>query len=239
MTDISIVEDQPTGVPLPAWTGRTKPERLPIAGRQCRLEPFDPDRHAAGLYSAYASDTDGRNWTYLPYGPFPSLQAYTEFATATYCGDDPLFFAIVDPVHTAPLGVASLMRIDPANGVIEVGHISFSPALQRSRIATEAMYLLMAHVFDTLRYRRYEWKCDALNTPSRRAAERLGFRYEGTFRQAAVVKGRNRDTAWFSVIDTEWPAAKAAFEAWLDPVNFDEAGRQQRTLAGLRESVGG
>jgi RimJ/RimL family protein N-acetyltransferase len=144
---------------------------------------------------------------------------------------DPLFFAVVDAASGRAAGVASYLRIDPVNGVIEVGHLAFAPQLQRTRVATEAMYLMMKHAF-SLGYRRYEWKCDALNAPSRRAAERLGFTFEGVFRQAIVYKGRSRDTAWFSVIDSEWPVLETAFLAWLDPDNFDADGRQRRSLRG-------
>jgi len=153
-------------------------------------------------------------------------------------GSDPLFYAILDRPGDDPLGVASYLRIDPPMGSIEIGHLSFSPALQRSTTATEALYLMIRHVFDDLGYRRCEWKCDRLNAPSVAAAKRLGFRYEGTFRQAVVTKGRNRDTAWFSILDREWPALGAALEAWLDPGNFDGDGRQRRRLADLRPGRG-
>jgi RimJ/RimL family protein N-acetyltransferase len=169
-------------------------------------------------------------WTYLPYGPFASAGDYHAWAARVCRGDDPLCFAIVDPTTGAPLGVAAYLRIDPANGVIEVGHLAYAPALQRTAASTEAMYLLIAHVF-ALGYRRCEWKCDALNAPSRAAAQRFGFTLEGVFRQAVVIKGRNRDTAWYSIIDTEWPALRTAFERWLSPDNFDEAGRQRAPLS--------
>jgi RimJ/RimL family protein N-acetyltransferase len=197
-------------------------------GRLCRLDPLDP-AHAAPLFEAHALDREGRNWTYLPYGPFASSAEYTRWVEWASAQDDPQFFAIVDGA-TRPVGVASYLRIEPAMGVIEVGHLAFSPLLQRRPAATEAMYLMMRRVFEELGYRRYEWKCDALNAPSRRAAERLGFTYEGTFRQMHVVKGRNRDTAWFSITDSEWPVLKRAFEGWLDPANFDAAGAQRRRL---------
>jgi RimJ/RimL family protein N-acetyltransferase len=221
---------QPIDEPLPDWTARPRPPCTPLRGRLCRLEPLDVATHAAALHEAHAEDREGRNWTYLPYGPFASAvdtARWVEWAAAQL---DPQFFAIVDGATGRAVGAASYLRIEPAMGVIEVGHLAFSPALQRRPAATEAMYLMMRRVFDELGYRRYEWKCDALNAPSRRAAERLGFRYEGTFRQAAVIKGRNRDTAWFSILDREWPALKVAFERWLDPANFDASGAQRRRL---------
>ena len=225
---------QPIGPPLPGWEPRPRPPRTAIDGRFCRVEPIDPHRHAADLFGANADDRDGRNWTYLPYGPAAHLEDYRRWMERFCCGDDPLYHAILDRRSGRAVGVASLMRIDPANGVIEVGGINCSPRLQRHPAATEAMYLLMRRVFDELGYRRYEWKCDTLNAPSRAAAARLGFRFEGIFRQAIVYKGRSRDTAWFSVIDSEWPVLKTAFERWLDPANFDESGRQRRRLAELR-----
>ena len=191
-------------------------------------------RTPAALHAAYSEDAEGRNWTYLPYGPFPSAQEYAAVVQSVQAGEDPVFHAIVELPSQRPVGVASYLRIDPAMGVIEVGHLSYAPALQRHAAATEAMYLMMRRVFDELGYRRYEWKCDSLNAPSRRAAERLGFRFEGIFRQAVVVKGRNRDTAWYSILDSEWPALRRAFERWLDPANFDAAGRQRASLESLR-----
>ena len=225
---------QPIGAPLPNWSPQPLPPRVPIEGRFCRVEPLDPDRHAAELFAANSEDREGRNWTYLPYGPFASFELYRGYLAAASQRDDPLVHAIVDLASGNAVGVASLMRIDRAAGVIEIGGINYSPRLQRQPAATEAMYLLMRRVFDELGYRRYEWKCDCLNAPSRAAAQRLGFRYEGLFRQATVYKGRNRDTAWFSILDSEWPALRAAFERWLDPANFDREGRQRATLQNLR-----
>ena len=227
---------QPTGAPLADWSARPHPPRSAIEGRFCRVEPLDPGHHAAELFAANGEDTDGRNWTYLPHGPYPSFEAYRAWAEAAASRDDPLCHAIIDPANGGAVGVASLMRIDAPSGVIEVGGINYSPRLQRRPAATEAMYLLMRRVFDELGYRRYEWKCDALNAPSRAAALRLGFCYEGLFRQATVYKGRNRDTAWFSIIDSEWPALRTAFEQWLDPANFDAACRQRQSLQGFRGS---
>ncbi len=200
-----------------------------MEGRTCRLEPLDADAHADALHEAYALDTDGRGWTYLPYGPFASAADYRGWSEEAAASDDPLFFAILD-ADGAPLGVASYLRIMPAIGTVEVGHIHLAPPLQRTRAATEAMYLMMRRAFDELGYRRYEWKCDDLNAPSRHAAERLGFTYEGTHRQATIYKGRNRDTAWYSILDREWSRVRATLEAWLDPGNFDAEGRQRAPL---------
>jgi RimJ/RimL family protein N-acetyltransferase len=225
---------QPIGFPLPDWYPRPAPPRTVMAGRFCRLEPLDSERHAAALHEANQLDLEGRGWTYLPVGPFATLDAYRGWMEARCLGADPLFHAIIDPASDRPVGVASYLRIDPALGAIEVGHIKYSPLLQRQPAATEAMYLMMRRVFDELGYRRYEWKCDSLNAPSRAAAERLGFRFEGIFRQAMVYKGRNRDTAWFSILDREWPPLKTALERWLSPDNFDAVGKQRRRLQELR-----
>ncbi len=228
---------QPIGFPMPNWQSRPRPPRKAIEGRFCRLEAFDAGRHSAELFDAYAEDADGRTWTYLAYGPFASLEAFRDFMRTHFSGEDPLCHAIIDRTSGRAAGMASYMRIDPAMGVIEVGSIAYSPRLQRSRAATETMYLMMRRAFDGLGYRRYEWKCDALNGPSRRAAERLGFRFEGIFRQAVVYKGRNRDTAWYSIVDRDWPALKAAFERWLDPRNFDGEGRQRESLSVLTRAA--
>ena len=214
------------------WRGARPPVRTPLEGDLVRLEPADVDRHGNDLYAAQAGAPE--IWEYLPHGPFADEREFREWLTASAAGDDPLFYSIVDRASGRALGMASYLRITPAHGVIEVGYIWYSPALQRTRQATEAMYVMARHVFDDLGYRRYEWKCNALNEPSRRAAVRLGFTYEGTFRQHMVVKDRNRDTAWYSMLDSEWPAAKAAFEAWLRSDNFDAGGRQLRSLAELR-----
>jgi RimJ/RimL family protein N-acetyltransferase len=181
------------------------------------------------LFASYQLDREGHRWTYLPYGPFTDEASFRAWLVEMAAKTDPLFHVVLDETGEA-VGVASFLRISPETGSIEVGHIHYSPRLERTRAATEAMYLMMRRVFDELGYRRYEWKCDALNAPSRRAADRLGFTYEGTFRQHLVTKGRNRDTAWYSIIDSEWPAVKAAFEAWLEPKNFDERGVQRAAL---------
>ena len=228
MTDHFNALGQPIGAPLTITLPRPRPPRTAMQGQWCDVVPLDPEAHASALFHAYSHDSEGRIWTYLPAGPFADLAAYRAWMDATCLTDDPLFHTIL--VNGTPMGVASLMRIDPAHGVIEVGNINFSPALSQTRAATEAMFLLMSRAFDELGYRRYEWKCDALNEPSRRAALRLGFTYEGTFRQAITYKGRNRDTAWFSIIDSEWSRLRAGFAAWLDPANFDADGQQRHRL---------
>jgi RimJ/RimL family protein N-acetyltransferase len=207
-------------------------------GRRCHLAPLSSATHAAALHEAHSLDRDGRNWTYLPYGPFASLADYTRWCEWAEKQEDPQFFAIVLP-DGRPVGTASYLRIEPAMGVIEVGHLAFSPLLQRTPAATEAMYLMMRRVFEELGYRRYEWKCDSLNAPSLAAAKRLGFTFEGTFRQALVIKGRNRDTSWLSIIDGEWPAVKRALEGWLDPANFDAQGKQRRRLGDVMAEARG
>jgi RimJ/RimL family protein N-acetyltransferase len=224
---------QPIGFDVPGWSARPRPPRTAMEGRYAAVEPIDADRHAADLFAANSEDEEGRMWTYMPYGPFTTLAEYRAWIEKACLGDDPLFHAIHDKRTGRAGGVASYLRIDPPVGVIEIGHIALSPSFQDHAASTEAMYLMMARVFDELGYRRYEWKCDALNARSRAAAERLGFRFEGVFRQATIYKGRNRDSAWFSIIDREWPAVKVAFERWLDPANFDGAGRQRRRLTGL------
>jgi RimJ/RimL family protein N-acetyltransferase len=204
-----------------------------MQGRYCRVERLDPETHAADLYAANREDADDRIWTYLPYGPFTTLTDYRSWIEAECLGADPMFHAIVDLGSGRTVGVASYLRITPAQGVIEVGHINYAPPLQRSTAATEAMYLMMSRVFDELGYRRYEWKCDALNVRSRRAAERLGFVFEGVFRQATIYKHRNRDTAWYSILDREWPAVRLAYQRWLDTSNFESDGTPRTGLQAL------
>lgn len=227
---------QPIGASLPNWQPPPNPPRVPIQGRYCRLEPLDPVHHAASLFAANSIDVTGSGWTYLPYGPFDSFEDYRDWLTANCLGNDPMFFAIIDQPKGQAAGVASYLRITPGSGSIEVGHIHFSPLLKRSLAATEAMFLLMRRAFE-LGYRRYEWKCDSLNSASRTAAQRLGMSFEGIFRQATVYKGRNRDTAWYSVIDTDWPTLKIAFEKWLAPDNFDPHGKQRMRLSDLTSTV--
>jgi RimJ/RimL family protein N-acetyltransferase len=226
----------PIGLPVPDWKSPPRPGRAPLVGRHCRVEPIDPNRHAVELFLANATDTEDRIWTYLPYGPFRTQDGYLEWMQAACLSDDPMFHVVIDSDTGRAVGVASYLRINPASGSIEVGHINFSPLLQRKPAATEAMYLMMKQAFE-LGYRRYEWKCDALNARSRAAAKRLGLSYEGIFRQATVYKGRNRDTAWYAAIDTEWPALQAAFERWLAPDNFDADGEQKVRLGELTAPV--
>jgi RimJ/RimL family protein N-acetyltransferase len=223
---------QPVGRPVPGWAPPPPPPREQIEGRFCRVEPLDAERHAADLHAANSADAEGRMWTYMAYGPFSSLEAYSAWMRGSTAGDDPLFHAIVERASGRAVGVAAYLRITPEAGSIEVGHLAYAPALQRTPAATEAMILMMRRAF-ALGYRRYEWKCDALNAPSRAAAQRLGLSYEGVFRQATVYKGRNRDTAWYAAVDAEWPALDAAFARWLDPANFGPDGRQALRLSEL------
>jgi RimJ/RimL family protein N-acetyltransferase len=233
------VYGQPVGDPVLGWQPRPRPEVQTLTGSYCRLERLDPAWHADDLFTADQADADGTSWTYLPYGPFADRTAYDAWIAQVAAQPDPFFFAVVDTEGSSPtsgraVGVLSLMRVQPEAGSIEVGHIHFSPALQQSRAGTEAHYLLGTYVFDQLGYRRYEWKCDALNEPSRRAADRLGFQFEGIFRQADVVKGRSRDTAWYAIIDAEWPRVRQAFRTWLAADNFDTQGRQRSNLRARR-----
>ena len=212
-----------------AWSPVSAPERRPLAGRYVRLDPVDPVRHAGALFAL--SEAMPALWTYMGYGPFADLAAFRTWLEGCAKETDPLFYAVVDGATGRASGMASYLRITPAMGVIEIGHIWFAPALQKTRQATEAIFLLMRHVFDDLGYRRLEWKCDSLNAASRRAAARFGFSYEGVFRQHMIYKGRNRDTAWFAMTDGDWPAIRAGFEQFLDPGNFDETGAQRSKLA--------
>jgi RimJ/RimL family protein N-acetyltransferase len=226
--------DQPVGEPVHEWRPPPAPERRAFTGRYCALEPLEV-RHAEALWQAFALDREGHDWTYLLHGPYERFADFREWIIHASSTRDPLFFAVAGE-SGEPDGVAAFLRITPAAGSIEVGHIHFSPRLQRTRAATEAMYLMMAHAFAS-GYRRFEWKCDSLNAPSRAAAERLGFTFEGIFRQAMVYKGRNRDTAWYSIIDREWPSLSDAFEQWLSPENFDAQGRQRARLSDLASSA--
>ncbi|MCE8008697.1 GNAT family protein [Aestuariivita sp.] len=223
------------GEPVPGWTSPPRPDPdLILEGRYVRLEALTADRHAALLYRAF----DGQDavWDYMPYGPFSSAAQYHRWVRDAEKQPDPFFLAIYDKDQGRWGGVASYLRVDPDAGSIEVGHIAMAPLLQRTRAATEAMALMMRWAFEA-GYRRYEWKCHALNIGSRRAAQRLGLSYEGVFRQATVVKGRNRDTAWFAAIDREWPALSEAFRVWLAPGNFDAAGQQRERLSDLTRLV--
>jgi RimJ/RimL family protein N-acetyltransferase len=224
---------QPIGLPVAGWTPRPMPPRTPLHGRFCRVEPLDTERHAAELHEANSQDRDGRMWTYLPWGPYAGFDEYRAAIEAGLRREAYITYAVIDAANGKAVGVASYLNINVSAGSIEVGGIAYAPALQKKPAGTEAMFLMMRRVFDELGYRRYEWKCNALNARSRAAALRYGFRFEGIFRQADVVKGRNRDTAWLSITDGEWPAIKAAFERWLDPANFTPDGAQRISLSAL------
>lgn len=228
---------QPVGAPAPEWTARPRPERVTLQGRFCRLEPLDAARHAADLHEAYAQAPDQRGWTYMLMGPFDDADSYRAYAEQAAQGSDALHYAVIDLSSGRAAGTLALMRIDPANGAIEVGTVMFSPALQRTPASTEAQFLLMRYAFDTLGYRRYEWKCDSLNGPSRQAASRLGFQFEGVFRQSGFYKGRSRDTAWFAIIRSDWPALRLALAQWLAPANLPADGGQRQSLAALRAAA--
>ena len=212
--------------------------RVTLTGRHVRIVPVDPAAHSAALYAGSHGPGHEDLWRYLFTGPYRDEASFRAYLDQRAGSSDPLFFTILQAATGEPTGYASLMRIEPTHRVIEVGNILYLPSLQRTVGATEAMYLLARQVFEEMGYRRYEWKCDALNEPSRRAAIRLGFTFEGIFRQHMIVKEKNRDTAWFSMLDTEWPARKRAFEKWLDPANFTVDGRQKSSLSGeLRSTV--
>lgn len=221
---------QPIGFAVDEWQPCSPPPRTSMAGRYCSVEPLDVTRHGSDLAQVFVHESRDRDWTYLPYGPFGAETDFLAWLATCESSEDPLFHVVVDSPSGQAVGIASYLRIDPTPGVIEVGHIHFSPKLQKTPASTEAMFLMMQRVFDELGYRRYEWKCDALNAPSRSAAARLGFKYEGVFRQATMYKSRNRDTAWFSILDSEWPQLKQRFQAWLSPNNFDGQGRQLNSL---------
>jgi RimJ/RimL family protein N-acetyltransferase len=227
---------QPVGNIVASWTPARRPVDLQLGGHWCALEHLDAGRHLQEIYTANALDVSGAMWTYLPYGPFKSLAEYGAWMHSVTNNKDLLPVAIIDVKLGRAVGVGAYLRMDELNGSIEIGHLSFSPLLQRTRASTEAMYLMMDRAFE-LGYRRCEWKCDALNAPSRSAACRLGFTFEGIFRQATIVKGRNRDTAWYAVIDSDWPRIQVAFRRWLNPTNFNEEGRQLTRLSQLTGST--
>ena len=227
------VPDPHTGLPIGVETDAhpaPRPERITIDGHFVRLEPLDVAKHTDDLYAASHGADKHVIWQYLFEAPFSDPASFKAHIESKAALNDPIFYAIIDKATGKAVGYATLMRIDPAHRVIEVGNIMYGAPLQKTPGATEVQYLLMRYVFDTLGYRRYEWKCNSLNAPSRRAADRFGFTFEGIFRQHLMVKGRNRDTAWYSILDTEWPKQKHAFEAWLMPNNFDAQGRQIKRL---------
>ena len=228
---IEAINGLPIGAVVDAAPA-ARPEAVRLKGRFCRVEKLDVVGHAESLWMAIKGHDD--LWTYMGYGPFQDEMSFLRWIEDRSVLLDPFAYAVVDETSDRAVGIVTLMEIRPAMGVIEMGSIVYSPLLQRTAAATEAQYLMARYVFEELRYRRYEWKCNALNVPSRRAAERLGFTYEGTFRQHMIVKGRNRDTAWYAMTDGDWPAVKAAFEVWLKPDNFDARGAQKRGLADFR-----
>jgi RimJ/RimL family protein N-acetyltransferase len=227
-------EPAPLGAPVDTHTAPA-PGPVALKGRFGSIEKLDASRDGAALWDAVRGDA--AIWNYMAYGPFPDEPAFAAWLASREKLQDPYSYSVLDPSRRA-LGIVTLMEIRPAMRVIEVGNIVYGSPLQRTPLATEAQYLLARYVFQTLGYRRYEWKCNALNEPSRRAALRFGFRFEGVFRQHMIVKGRNRDTAWFSMLDSEWPERRRAFEAWLAPENFDAAGRQRTSLATLNRQPG-
>lgn len=224
---------QPIGPALPQWTSAAIPQRVTLAGSYCSLAPLERT-HAADLFQAYTQANDDSIWTYLRHGPFKTLVEYETWVETAITNENAITYVVLDGETQHPLGTLALMRIDPDNGSIEVGNVTFSPAMQGSRISTEAQFLAMEYAFNTLGYRRYEWKCDSLNLPSRRAAQRLGFQYEGTFRNAMVYSGRSRDTAWYSITDLEWTLLQPVFQRWLQPENFC-GDKQVYSLATIRE----
>jgi RimJ/RimL family protein N-acetyltransferase len=229
-------DPQPLGEPTD-FSGARRPVAETLTGAHVTLRPVDPDQDTEALFAiSHAPDGDPRIWTYLFDGPFADLESFRTLIDTYPASEDPRFYTVV--VDGRAQGIVSALAIVPEHGTIELGHVWFGPDLQRTPAATEAIFLLARHVFDDLGYRRLEWKCNALNAPSRRAAERFGFRYEGTFDQHRVVKGRNRDTAWFAITDARWPEVRAGFEAWLAPENFDADGLQRRALTALRPAVG-
>jgi RimJ/RimL family protein N-acetyltransferase len=230
--DIDPSSGLPIGTRVATGTAQ-RPQRATLAGRLVNIVPLDPVVHGNSLYEGSHGPGRDQLWLYLWEGPFPTRAAFDADLERKKTSEDPLYFSILDRASGLAQGHAAYLRIEPRQRVIEVGAILYTPRLQRTAAATEAMYLMAKHVFEDMGYRRYEWKCDALNEPSRRAAVRLGFSFEGVFRQHMIVKGRNRDTAWYAMLDSEWPARKAAFERWLDPANFDEQGKQKTSLSRL------
>ncbi len=227
---------QPIGHLVKNWSPRPQPSDVVLEGKYCMVEPLNLD-HAESLYNSFLKSPDGRSWTWLFDEAPKNFAEYFSWVENKCQKNDPFFFTILDKNTQAAIGVFALMRIDANNGVIEVGHVHFSPLLSGTIMSTEAHWLLMKYVFEELKYRRYEWKCNSLNEPSRRAAKRLGFQYEGTFRNALVAKGRNRDTDWFSIIDTEWDIVNKTMQQWLSPLNFTDTGRQIKTLLEIRENI--
>ncbi|PKR55539.1 GNAT family N-acetyltransferase [Thalassospira marina] len=228
--------EQPIGRSIEGWQPCALPPHTAMTGSHCRVEPIDPAKHAKDLFEGNRIAAAGERFTYLATEAFEDIDSYRTWLESMR-GPDPMLHAIIDLASGKAVGIAAFMRIDTTHGVIEIGNINYTPALSQTVAGTEAMYLMMKRAFDELNYRRYEWKCDDQNAPSRAAATRYGFVYEGTFRQHMVYKGRNRDTAWFSITDLEWPLVRAAFEAWLAPENFDANGKQVKSLQNLRKEL--
>tara|TARA_R110002051_G_scaffold70726_7_gene127278 strand:+ start:17309 stop:18019 length:711 start_codon:yes stop_codon:yes gene_type:complete len=221
---------QPIGADVEGWVARPRPPLTALMGAYADAVPLRAADHGDALFAAFETDASGAMWTYMPIGPFTSRADFDAFLKWAETSVDPLFYAIINKFTGRAEGFASYLRIEPSVGVIEVGFIAMSPTLQKTRVSTEAMFLMMSHVFDDLGYRRYEWKCDNLNGPSKKAARRLGFNYDGLFPQATIYKGRNRDTAWYSILDGDWAQVKAGFQRWLEPDNFDADGMQRTAL---------
>ncbi len=230
MTQRTNEHGHPIGFALDDWTPCPRPDGRRLNGTFATVAALDPVLHGDALFEAFSAEGSGAMWTYMPNGPFPDRAEFDAFLKDAENSADPLFYAIINNATGLAEGFASYLRIAPDVGTIEVGFIAMSPQLQKTATATEAMFLMMAHAFDDLGYRRYEWKCDNLNAPSKNAARRFGFTFEGIFRQATIYKNRNRDTAWFAILDSEWPRIKPSFQAWLDPANFDANGAQKRPL---------
>ncbi|QLL34157.1 hypothetical protein HG536_0G00130 [Torulaspora globosa] len=225
--------NQEIGYAIDDWEGRDAPQKVLLTGEFCEVQPINAEKHALQLFESFKV-SGNKIWTYVPIGPYESLENYKEFLDQCAQRNDEIHFAIVDKTTGHAVGTIALISVNPLNGSAEAGYVIYSSKLKRTPIATEAQYLLMKYVFDDLKYRRYEWRCDSLNRPSRTAAERLGFKFEGTFRQVVVIKGRNRDTTWLSIIDKEWTLCKQAFERWLSPDNFQD-GVQKRSLSDIRK----
>lgn len=221
--------------PALGWTPAQTPPMTTLFGEYVRLEKLDPEKHTDALYNAQSGpDSDGRTWLYMGRGPFPDLDSFREYIEQMAASSDPAAYAVI-PTDGEAAGIVTYLRINEQHGSIEIGHIWYGASIQRTPVTTEVVYLAAKHVFEDLGYRRFEWKCYATNERSKRAALRLGFTYEGTFRNHLVVRDRNRDTAWFAMTIEDWPRIKAAFEAWLDPSNFDVSGQQKQSLTSLRE----
>lgn len=222
--------NQLVGDQIENWSPCPCPSKNILSGRYCNLELLNIEKHSKDLFAALLFENNGESWTYLSCGPFEKIAEFNQWIETTTAKSDPILYAVLDKKTQMPIGISGYLRIFPEHGTIEIGHIHFSQKLKKTPLATEAIYLMISHAFDELNYRRLEWKCNSLNEASKNAALRYGFQYEGTFRQMNVFKDRNRDTAWFSILDTEWPKLKIKFEKWLDKSNFDNNGNQLKRL---------